>query len=388
VAVSGEPGSATASIIRRRAVFYLSGFDPRGPGFYHALYREQAEAQGRLTGARLEVGPMERADRLLTTWRVTDAGGTRTDYGFLRWDDLIREHWHRSDWHLLADSLAVYARMTVAGVFRRIRRVSLPFWFTLTYPLATALAVLAAPIAPAAAVAWALRATPWWAALAAAAVALVILVAARRLAVLLKADWILRIVIFTWRQAHGRVAGLDERLDAFAGILRRAWDDPELDEVVLIGHSVGTELAVAVTARAASGAPPRAARGLLTIGQTFPLLGAIAAAERFRSELAAVAADERLRWVDVSAPPDGACVALTDPLASCGMPASGRVQLVAARFHRQFQPARYRRIRRNRFRIHFQYLMAAEIAEGFDYYRTTGSDRPFAESAAAGSERP
>ena len=46
--------------VRRRHVLYVSGFDPQGPGHYHALYAEQAAAQARVTGERIEVGARQR----------------------------------------------------------------------------------------------------------------------------------------------------------------------------------------------------------------------------------------------------------------------------------------------------------------------------------------
>ena len=43
------------SSIRRRCVFYVSGFDPKGARFYHGLYREQAALQSRVNAMPVEV---------------------------------------------------------------------------------------------------------------------------------------------------------------------------------------------------------------------------------------------------------------------------------------------------------------------------------------------
>ena len=39
---SSHPGRHTARVVRRRSVFYFSGFDPQGASHYHALYRDEA----------------------------------------------------------------------------------------------------------------------------------------------------------------------------------------------------------------------------------------------------------------------------------------------------------------------------------------------------------
>jgi hypothetical protein len=41
----------------RRRIFYISGFDPRGPAHYHCLYAEKAVKQAAVNGLAIEVGP-------------------------------------------------------------------------------------------------------------------------------------------------------------------------------------------------------------------------------------------------------------------------------------------------------------------------------------------
>ena len=44
-----ENGGAAA--VKRRAVFYIEGYDPRGPSHYHGLYRDEAAKQAKLEPA-------------------------------------------------------------------------------------------------------------------------------------------------------------------------------------------------------------------------------------------------------------------------------------------------------------------------------------------------
>src|SRR6185436_4280451 len=122
---SPEP---TASI-RRRRVLYVSGFDPQGPARYHRLYREQSEAQGRVTGHRIEVGPRTRAGPHLDTWAIdaqVEGQHCETRYEFLRWDDVVRANWMSGHARYLAATLAATWRFASSGVLWRMLKGSRP----------------------------------------------------------------------------------------------------------------------------------------------------------------------------------------------------------------------------------------------------------------------
>ena len=105
-------------------------------------------------------------------------------------------------------------------------------------------------------------------------------------------------------------------------------------------------------------------------------------AAHFRSRLALLASDTRIPWSDVSAPPDPLCFFHTSPLSASNIPcdAPAHPRLCAARVFRMFKPETYRTIRWNKVRLHFQYLMAAELSTGYDFFLITAGPRPIAES--------
>ena len=86
--------------IRRRHVFFLSGFDPKGASYYHGLYARQAPLQGAITGVRYQVGARRRQPDGSSSWDITSetARGehTRTTFEYVRWDDIVRAHWPRT----------------------------------------------------------------------------------------------------------------------------------------------------------------------------------------------------------------------------------------------------------------------------------------------------
>jgi pimeloyl-ACP methyl ester carboxylesterase len=194
--------------------------------------------------------------------------------------------------------------------------------------------------------------------------------------------WLMRSASVILEQARGELPELESRMDAFAERLVDLAGAPDLDEVLLVGHSSGAMLAVSVMARALAKQPllleMRAPVALLTLGQCIPVLSYQPEADDFRGELARLRQAADLVWIDFTAPPDGCCFALMDPTEVCldrrtGTRdlSSGGPKRLSPRFAKSFSPQRYQLIRRDKYRCHFQYLMATELPAAFDYFSVT-----------------
>src|SRR5687767_9098091 len=98
--------------IRKRRVFYISGFDPRGVAAYHRLFSEQSRAHATRFGVPLQSGPRKRESSLCSVWsarRATDNGAVETTFEFPHWDDIARRHWHAGWRRLYALAFKTYA---------------------------------------------------------------------------------------------------------------------------------------------------------------------------------------------------------------------------------------------------------------------------------------
>ncbi|MGQ7793784.1 hypothetical protein ACUN0C_15365 [Faunimonas sp. B44] len=377
--------------VRRRRVLYLSGFDPRGPSFYHKTYREEAERHSALSGAPIEVGPRRSLGPLVQSWAVTaaiDGHPVETRYDFLRWDDIIRAHWPRRQLAVWVNTLWAFSVFLRTGALGRIFRATWPVLITVSLPaLFVLLQVLLALGAGwgAAALVSAFGAPTVAAVLAALLAAAGIILLGRWLEGRLNVYWLGRIYAFTVRDARGEVAGLDERRDAFARIVVEAAAAGDADEILLVGHSLGTPLAVSVMARALALDPAIARRGqrlaVLTLGPTTPILSLMPEAGWFRDELRTLAAAD-VPWLDFSAPPDGACFALVDPVRIFdpafprGEDAPAWPKLLNVRMMDLVDRATYDRARRDWARMHFQYLMAGDRLAEYDYFMITAGAVP------------
>jgi hypothetical protein len=387
--------------IRKRRVFYISGFDPRGVAAYHRLFSEQSRAHATRFGVPLQSGPRKRESSLSSVWsarRATDDGAVETTFEFPHWDDIARAHWHAGWRNLYKIAFKIYWHGLVAcDILRRVYRISK--WNFLTGIAPAVVLFLLPPLAALAGwwghalgarafpeagwVAWALGAAGFAA----------IIAAAWWLERFFSLGWLLRTYGFVFDCSLERVPELDERMERFAERIAAYVESSDDDEIIVVGHSVGANVAVSVLAKALAhkadlfrGRPV----ALLTLGGSIPLQALLPWSEGFRAELAALAADPDLFWVDVTARQDVASFAEHNPVTASGVTVDGkppqRPLVVSGAFRERLAPENYERATWDVFRMHFQYLMASEREWPNDYLSVTTDGIAFRERFAEGGQ--
>ncbi len=386
---------AQTSAVRRRHVFFVAGFDRKSPRYYHALYRSQARRQAAVSGAKLEVSAeRSRPTGNSTAWTATthtSDGSVRNIYELLEWHDIVARHWAKSAWKVLVDGAATVGFGLRDGAVQRMYRLFRPPVYAALFPLlvlATGAVVAAAAglgLASAIHAATAMS-VPASAAIGALLAALLFGVGCT-LVQRIQITWLLRLVRFAHQQTTDAVPDLDRRLDEFAKritAVASAEGEDSPDEILVVGHSVGANLAVSMLAKvfALQGADDALAQdnvrrapaiALLSLGHCMPLLSSLSGAVGFRRDLQRVAASP-VDWLDITAPIDWAAFPQVDPVTAAGLQpaATGwHPRLLSPRFHLLFSNAGYARLKRNRFRVHMQYLMASEYPGRYDYFAIT-----------------
>ncbi|MQR00805.1 hypothetical protein [Glaciimonas soli] len=380
--------------VKKRHVFYISGFDPRGAAFYRLLYQREAAKQCAVGGLNAQVGPRRRSSDISSSWQIQSGVGdqrTAIHYEFLHWDDIVRAHWVRDEIQVLAAYLRAFWIYLSSGALSRVLKASWPPFVTALFPLAILLTVLG--LASGAAVGAyqliALAEMPWWVGAIAGLGAFGLLIQGGRLLERrMNSYWLLRIYAFSAQQGLGNLPDLDARLNEMARHIVAKASNSDADEILIVGHSTGTIMATIVLARALAIDPEllqqqRSRISLLTLGQCIPIVSLLPQAQQFRDALSTLAQAEKLDWIDFTAPTDGACFALVDPIAVSGIsqvnPDEPKPKLLSPRFARLFAPATYAKIRRNWYRTHFQYVMASEKAGEYDYFAITAGHLTLAE---------
>jgi pimeloyl-ACP methyl ester carboxylesterase len=373
----------TAGPVKKRLVFYCHGYDPEADTRYRRLFVTAFSQLARRFQVKRTIGPVVRdaaipADR----WTIVAAGRdwqTETIYEILRWDDLVKRDFGRSWFARLPLLAAAMAEALRSAVMQRLFRVNWQFALFVIYPWAALLGFVAGGLllgygaACLIALAWPLGAADRG--LVAVAVAVAVM---RGLRPRIRRAHVYHLLdgwIFTWRQASGRDAEFDERLDRFSRHVVEAVRATDADEVLIVGHSTGSTIACELAARALALDPGFAATGppvaLLTIGSCLPIVGFVRTAERLRRDIARLVADATLLWVEYQAPQDVLNAFGFDPVRDLrldigdAVPVNPRIR--SARFKETLLPASYRKIRWNFFRVHFHFLMANEVPGEYDY---------------------
>lgn len=387
-------GGSKDKTVKRRKVFYVSGFDPKGAGGYYDLYLEEAAKQSALSGMTIDVGRRRRKGRHIAEWHLEaqeDGHSVSTDYSFLRWDDIIRAQWPRGTYQLFGLTLKNYWSYIRSGVLRRVLVRSWPTFICGSLPTAAMLASALIAILLGWLAGQAVIALAGWSSWVAWLIMLPVAIELYRRLITaadnrIELHWIARIYLFSLLQSARTAEGYEARVDQMAGFIDEAAASDDYDEILIIGHSTGAQTAASALARALQLDPDigrhKAALSFLTLGGSIPMLSWQPDAAWFCKELQSIAACPDLDWIDFTAAQDGACFALHDPVASSGLHhpdgQDPKPKLLSIKLFDLFTPARFKQIHHNWGRVHFQYLMAGELQADYDFFAITAGAKTLA----------
>lgn len=373
--------------VTKRLVFYCPGYDPEAETRYRRLFVTGFAQTARRFGIAREIGPAEIDDTVpVQHWSVTAAKEpwrTETRYEMLCWHDLVHRDLGRSWLFRLPLLLAAMTEALRDRVIVQVFRIDWQFGLMMLYPWVALFALLAVSFGLGYVLASLLGL-----ALPLGIAAKTVLALAFAAALLRIADRAIRKIflylmldawVFNWQHATGRRSDFETRLDRFTEHVATALQASDAQEALIVGHSTGSVIAVQLTARLLTRNPEIGECGpalnLLTIGGELPLSATERKAEPLRRDIARLATARSLLWVDYQAPQDPLNASGFDPVRDLGLELGGESQVNPAirspRFKDLLSPKTYRRIRYNFFRVHFQFLMANELAGEYDYFAIT-----------------
>jgi pimeloyl-ACP methyl ester carboxylesterase len=202
--------------------------------------------------------------------------------------------------------------------------------------------------------------------------------------------YLLSDTIWTWEFSRRERPDWDQRIDRFAQHLVNVVRNTDADEIVIVGHSSGSFLSTEMLARALKLDPALGRHGprivLLTLGGNFPIVGFHAVSAQFRDHLRMLAVEPSIDWVDCQARKDVMNFYQFDPIASHGIDvgaASRNPRIVAVRFRDIIRPEHYKKFRWQFFRVHFQFVMANERPNAYDFFMIVCGPVPLSERMAA-----
>lgn len=357
-------------IVAKRLVFHLGGYDAMSPEALHRRFkRELRRFEGtwstNATASAAQTGPD------VATWQVSSFGPNwqvETEFRLVRWDDIVATTNRQSLWRQIPLGLLALVDFVVAGALWGYLRQNWRYAGFFLYPFAvfTVLVVFAAVLGV-------LAARAVGADLAGFAVAALALPAllqwpGRALHLpQLFGDW-----IFSRAYIRQESPDLGARLDRVAHDLVGAAKEGGADEILIVAHSLGAVLAVDVINRALDLEPMLGQSGppiaFLSVGSSILKIGLHRGAKQFRAALERVAAASGVFWADYQAVSDVMNFYKTDPVKALRLTAQRRPVVRVVRFSRMLCPTAYRRIRRNFFRLHCQFVSGNDQRAAYDYF--------------------
>jgi hypothetical protein len=180
-------------------------------------------------------------------------------------------------------------------------------------------------------------------------------------------DW-----IFARTYVHHDDPLLERRFDRLARELVDAAGSSDFDEVLVIGHSLGAVLSVDLLDRALKLEPALGDGGtriaFLSVGSSILKIALHRGAERLRAALGRIASAHGLFWAEYQALTDPMNFYKTNPMIALGLAATERPVIRVVHFRQMLDPVAYRRIRRNFYRVHNQFISGNDRRAVYDYY--------------------
>ncbi|MDE2113680.1 MAG: hypothetical protein KGJ29_02300 [Hyphomicrobiales bacterium] len=366
----------------QKHIFYIHGYDPRGPAIYYRYFQEAATHFATREGRDLTLTRRTKTSPVSDGWTMAahrDGQSTRIQYEVLRWDDAVRKIWARQPraglplgalriWHkfrqngilavLHKEARASYRSIVVQGLFAPLFAIGLLALVGVVFLLGFGLAKLfhlpdwslwVLPLLTLA-IAW-----PVW----------------RALQKWLNLAWVTRGLSFVSQFSRGDIHAPQAHWRAFGERIWAIQQADNCDEIIVVAHSLGALMAVRALGhwRQLAKADGKTRRPLkfVTLGQSLPLYTLQKSDDEFACVLAEIAACADIEWLDVTSGSDPASSCGLNPLA--GLPGEPTLQRQSPDFHNTLSPEHFRKIRARPIDFHFQYLKATDSAEGFDYLR-------------------
>lgn len=246
-------------MIRRRHVFHVGGYDPVTPEQQVERLRRSLSSFGRIWGASSRLSETSNTPAIDASCNVEAWGPnwkTSITFEMLRWDDLIRCDSKVGLVPRLVQSAKALFDFMITGTLFRYAMASWKYALFFVFPYCCLLLIALCSAGLSYLVIGPLHATLWVELLLGSFLSLAIFVSA----VLWigpkgRINHILDDAIFSHEFLYGRRSELDARLDNFAELIAKRAQAAKVDEILIVGHSLGAALTIAAVARAKIGSP-------------------------------------------------------------------------------------------------------------------------------------
>jgi hypothetical protein len=369
-------------LIKHRRVIYVHAYDPQGAAGYYRLFQHGWKTFKAVWAVTSSLGALKIESDDLASWTVTTAGPdweVFTDYEFVRYEDIVEANQTRPMvWQIVAALRWMFGDL-LSGTTARVIRAGWRFEIHLAAfqlgLLAWIFLSLAAGVIGAIAARDYLGLSPWAQVPIGVAVAVLVFRALRPLA----ERWFIIRINNHWpilrQYGRGEPTCFDRPIETGVARLMGAVNAKDAEEILLIGHSGGGPLVLAIVARALERDPEIGRRGAqivaMTLGSILPGVAFDPQAVWMRDIVRRIAVEPSVLWIDCQSRKDILNFWDFDPVAGIGVDAGPHrcnPLVWQIRMRDVLSDEHYRRIRRNFFRVHFQFVMAGDHTAYYDFF--------------------
>lgn len=335
-------------MIKKRKFFYISGFDPRGFRYYREVLKKARHDFDGLYDTETIFASSKGQKNTL----IIENNDVRCHYEFLAWDDIIRQYWIKNPLILAVRTFSAYLIYALNIRWSLVPALPRGPVITLFFPIVSLLffiafftSLFAAPLT--------LFSVPFaWAIGLCAALPIAAVICKK-----IKSLWLLYFFIFNAEIFTKNASLMDKHFEDFTDKIIKALQDDIYDEVICCAHSNGSILMIPLLERLIEKYPEIDFNRfkILTLGQCIPLASYLRHAKEFQEKCEAVKKYPFI-WCDLSSPADGVCFALHNVFKPYEGYEKTQMILKSPQFHKFYPAKAYRKMRQNKFKIHFAYL--------------------------------
>lgn len=371
--------------ITQREVFYIAGYDPRGYRYYYSLYKKNAKKQNKINNLDIQVSKTKKTNSFINTCKITTKNGTKVDYNFLAWNDIVKENWAEGFFKNFIDTLYFVKMYLLSGICVRFARESRAQLVGGLYPLSYLLiTILFTLFISYTSYEIAGKHIPsYMAVLVSCIIFLLGIKVIEKIGNKIAVFWLSRIYAFCARWSENKILNIEERVNYFAEHIFNQIKNynKENKEFILSAHSVGTILAVSIASKVIKKCVEENIDyknfKLLTLGECIPLIS-YHKKTLYKQELENLGKTKNFTWIDYTAPIDGACFPLVDPITSSGIKKDENcgAKIMSTRFFKLYKKDNYKKIKKNKYKAHFLYLMSTDLLGNYNYFDITAGIKP------------
>ena len=370
--------------VSRRAVFLVGGYERNdAAGFFRRIGREM-ERFCKCWSVEANLGAPVEAPGAVATTAIADYlgpdGVCRSDITFLSFDDIVKRDGARPFLVRLGVYLVAFFDYVFSGTMVRFFATNWRFALYFLYPFV--MLVLFAWLGTIAYRLTGLLALPGGPVLPILVGASVAYAVGRFIGRRYFVFHLMDLWSFSREHLHCRRPEMDARIDDWASLIAERTAATDYDEVLLIGHSTGGALILDVAHQLAerlSVEGKHADFKLVTVGSTSLKVALHPKAKRARERLETLARHHGIRWVEFQALTDIINFYKCDPYARAGLTHQRSdvfPRQFQVRFRDMLERTTYKRVKKNFFRVHYQFISANSRRYFYDFFMICCGTRP------------